>query len=217
MHAPKPVEVRCPKTGPWNLSTLDGLASPWSQCVRLSLVDCVTGRIPRWGTEVRLGWEEEALHGLFLCQDPDIWATMTRRDDSLWEEEVVEIFVDPFGDSSSYFEFEINPLNTVLDLFIRRTRTGLRKEFAWKCEGFATACGRLSFGWVAAFRIPFRALGDCHPLRCPSWRANFARIERPKQEKPELTAWSPTFVKSFHEPQCFGFLRFDLGAKNPGQ
>ena len=39
------------------------------------------------------------------------------------------MFLDPFGDSLSYFEIEINPLNTVTDLFIRRTWTGLKKRF----------------------------------------------------------------------------------------
>ena len=33
------------------------------------------------------------------------------------------------GIHSRYFEIEINPLNTVTDLFIRRTWTGLKKDF----------------------------------------------------------------------------------------
>jgi hypothetical protein len=202
-------EILCPKTKTWNRSALDGLGAPWAECARLCLVDSVSGRKPRWGTEVRLGWEDYALHGLFLCQDPDPWATKTTRDDSLWEEEVVEIFINPFGDSISYFEIEINPLNTVTDLFVRRVRTGLRKEFAWTCEGLATACGTLAYGWLAAFQIPFRALGDCHPARSPVWRVNFARIDRSKEEKRELTAWSPSFLESFHVPERFGVLRFD--------
>ena len=202
-------EVLCPKTKSWNCSALDALCVPWDECVRLSLVDCVTGRRPKWGTEVRLGWTDEMFHGLFICQDPNPWATKTKRDDSLWEEEVVEIFIDPFGDSISYFEININPLNTVADLFIRRIRTGLRKDFTWSCEGLATACGTLAYGWVAAFQIPFRALGDCHPSRSPLWKANFARIERPKEGKQELTAWSPSFVDSFHLLERFGTLRFE--------
>jgi hypothetical protein len=204
-----PPEILCPKTPAWNGSVLDALCATWAECASLSLIDCVTGRMPKWGTEVRLGWEDDAIHGLFRCQDPDPWATKTKRDDSLWEEEIVEILLDPFGDSVSYFEIEINPLNTVTDLCIRRTRTGLRKEFAWDCEGLTTASGILPYGWAAAFRIPFRALGDCHPAISPVWRANFARIERPKKWSRELTAWSPSFVKSFHVPGRFGLVRFD--------
>jgi hypothetical protein len=202
-------ELLCPKTPRWNLSSLDALNGVWANCARISLRENLTGRQPRWGTEVRLGWSGDVLHGLYLCQDPNPWATMMARGDALWEEEVVEIFLDPFGDSLSYFEIEINPLNTVTDLFVRRTRTGSKKDFRWNCDGLVTACGTLAYGWVAAFQIPFESLGDCHPTRSPVWRVNFSRIERPKDQPLELSAWSPTLFTSFHVPSRFGVLRFD--------
>jgi len=201
--------VLCPKTTRWDSFSLDALNEVWANCARISLLENLSGRPPQWGTEVRLGWSGDVLHGLYLCQDPDPWATKTARGDALWEEEVVEVFLDPFGDSLSYFEIEINPLNTVTDLFIRRTWTGLKKDFRWNCEGLVTACGTLAYGWVAAFQIPFDSLGDCHPTRSPVWRVNFSRIDRPKGQVPELSAWSPTLIKSFHLPGRFGLLRFD--------
>jgi hypothetical protein len=202
-------EVLCPKTTRWDSFSLDALNEVWANCTRISLLENLSGRPPQWGTEVRLGWSGDVLHGLYLCQDPDPWATKTARGDALWEEEVVEVFLDPFGDSLSYFEIEINPLNTVTDLFIRRTWTGLKKDFRWNCEGLVTACGTLAYGWVAAFQIPFDSLGDCHPTRSPVWRVNFSRIDRPKGQVPELSAWSPTLIKSFHLPGRFGLLRFE--------
>jgi hypothetical protein len=208
---PRTPEVLCPKTPRWDLTSLDALNGVWANCARISLRENLSGRAPRWGTEVRLGWSGDVLQGLYLCQDPNPWATKTTRDDTLWEEEVVEVFLDPFGDALSYFEIQINPLNTVTDLFVRRTWTGLKKDFRWKCEGLVTACGTLAYGWVAAFQIPFESLGDCHPDRSPVWRVNFSRIERPHHEQLELSAWSPTLVKSFHVPGRFGRLRFDQG------
>ena len=149
---------------------------------------------------------------VFICVRIRIRGPQRRsRDDALWEEEVVEVFLDPFGDSLCYFEIEINPLNTVTDLFIRRTWTGLKRDLRWNCEGLVTACGTLAYGWVAAFQIPFASLGDCHPSRSPVWRVNFSRIDRPKDQPRELSAWSPTRVNSFHVPGRFGFLRFDQG------
>jgi len=202
-------EVLCPKTARWDLSSLDALNGVWANCARIFLRENLSGRPPRWGTEVRLGWSGDVLHGLYQCQDPNPWATKRTRDDALWEEEVVEVFLDPFGDSLCYFEIEINPLNTVTDLIIRRTWTGLRKDFRWKCQGLVTACGTLAYGWVAAFQIPFESLGDCHPTRSSVWRVNFSRIDRPKDQPLELSAWSPTLVRSFHVPGRFGLLRFD--------
>ena len=136
-------ELICPKTSSWDLHSLDALSTPWSECTRLFLLENSYGQPPRWGTEVRVGWTNDALHGLFLCQDPEPWATKTQKDDALWEEEVVEIFLDPIGDLLSYFEFEINPLNTVADLVVRRTRSGIKKDLSWNCEELVTACGRL--------------------------------------------------------------------------
>jgi hypothetical protein len=172
---------------------------------RLFLADNVSGRPPVWGTEVRVGWHQEELLVLFLCQDPDPQATFTKRDDPIWEEDVVEVFIDPFGDLDCYFEFEVNPLNTVLDLFARRVRSGLRKDLAWDCHGLRTAAGRLAYGWVAGLSIPFHSLGEYNRSQ---WRINFCRIERPKNQPRELSAWSPTFSGTFHLPERFGTLTF---------
>jgi hypothetical protein len=202
-------EICCPKTTRWDLSSLDALNAVWADCARISLLENTSGRPPRWGTEIRLGWNHEELQGLFLCQDLIPWATETNPGDALWQEEVVEVFLDPFGDSLSYFEIRINTLNTVSESFIRRTRTGLKRDSRWHCEGLATASGILPYGWVAAFQIPFASLGDCHPGRSPVWRANFARIDRPNEQLRELSAWSPTLVDSFQVPDRFGIVRFD--------
>jgi len=40
------------------------------------------------------------------------------------------------------------------------------------------------------------------------WRVNFCRIDRPMDIPRELTAWSPTFLSTFHEPPRFGRVRF---------
>jgi hypothetical protein len=204
----KPPETVCPKTESWVGGSLDALIGSWGACAKLHLLESVTGRLPKWGTQVRIGWDGYALHCLFVCQDPHPWATKTTHDDALWEEEVVEVFLDPFGDSLSYFEIGLNPLNTSTDLFVRRIRTGLRKDFRWNCADLETATGTLPYGWVAAFKIPFKSLGDCHPSRSGLWRVNFTRIERPVRQPRELTAWAPTFSGSFHAPERFGVLRF---------
>jgi hypothetical protein len=207
---PKPEKsvpaIVCPHTEAWDGSSLDGLTGCWSAAGRVYLADNVSGRPPVWGTEVRVGRHQEELLVLFICQDPDPSATFTRRDDPLWEEDVVEVFIDPFGDLDCYFEFEINPLNTVLDGFIRRLRGGLRKDFSWNCEGLRTATGLLAYGWVAGLAIPFKGLGECNLSR---WRINFCRIERPKNQPRELSAWSPTLAGTFHLPERFGVLELE--------
>ena len=91
---------------------------------------------------------------LFHAEDTHAWATMTERDAPLYEEEVVEVFLDPVGDLESYFEIEVNPLNTVLDLVLRKNRSGYVKDFAWQCEGLRTAVVKREAAWTTELAIP---------------------------------------------------------------
>jgi hypothetical protein len=144
----------------------------------------------------------------FECEDSNPWATMTQRDGPLWEEEVVEVFIDPVGDGECYFEFEVNPLGTMLDLVLRRNRSGYTKDFAWDCDGFEALVERTAVGWTAALRIPFASIVAEAPEPGAEWRVNFTRIDRPRDGERELTAWSPTLLGTFHVVERFGAMRF---------
>jgi hypothetical protein len=167
-----------------------------------------TGAPPEQGTTVRCARDFSALRVLFECTDCDPWATLTERDGPLWVEEVVEVFIDPFGDAQCYFEIEVNPLNTVLDLVLRRNRSGWRKDFRWDCVGFQSAVRITAEGWHAELSIPFTSLTPEIPEAGSVWRVNFARIDRPRGRERELSAWAPTLLDTFHAPEKFGFLRF---------
>ena len=114
------------------------------------------------------------------------------------------------GDLESYFEVEINPLGTVLDLVLRRTPNGWRKDFAWRVEGLASAARRTVHGWAAELRVPFAAVTSGSPASGTCWRVNFLRIDRPEGPGTEgvLSAWSPTGIRNFHRPEFFGTMEF---------
>ena len=170
--------------------------------------DTITGAVPQQPTRFKLGWTRDELRVLFHCADTHPWATLTERDAPLYEEEVVEVFVDPVGDLASYFEIEVNPLNAVLDLVLRRNRSGYTKDFAWRCDDLRTAARVGDSWWSAEFAIPFRSLVAEPPQPGAQWRANFFRIDRPAETPRELSAWSPTSLGTFHVPEKFGVLEF---------
>jgi hypothetical protein len=170
--------------------------------------ESVQGGVPMQGTQVRCVWDDAEFRVLFVCADEYVWATMTRRNDPLWEEEVVEAFIDPTGDGKAYFEFEVNPLNAVLDLVLRQNRSGWRKDMSWDCEGLRSAVQRTDTGWNAEIAIPFGSIAAEAPKVGAEWRANFCRIDRPMDVPRELTAWSPTLMGTFHEVSRFGRVRF---------
>jgi hypothetical protein len=184
-------------------------APEWRDVPVIELRESIRGGVPVQGTQVRCGWDDAELRVLFTCVDRDVWATMTKHDDPLWDEEVVEIFIDPTGDGLSYFELEVNPLNATVDLVLRKSRSGWKKDFAWDCEGFRTAVERTDTGWNAILAIPFGSLASGAPGPGSEWRANFFRIDRPPGLPWELSAWSPTLCDTFHVPERFGHLRFE--------
>jgi hypothetical protein len=175
--------------------------------VTFPLLDNLTAASPRQPTQVTLARTPAHLHVLFQCADTRPWATLTRRDAPLYQEETVEVFLDPFGDLQCYFEIEVNPLNTVLDLMLRRVPSGWRKSFRWHCHGLETSASITPAGWTASLAIPFTSLA-APPTPGSVWRANFLRIDRPAAPPRELSAWSPTALNTFHDTSRFGFLEF---------
>ena len=159
-------------------------------------------------TSVRVAWDADEMRVLFHAADTQIRATLTARDAPLYTEEVVEVFLDPVGDGRCYFEIEVNPLNAVLDLVLRRNRSGYAKDISWDCEGLRTCVRRDADAWSAELAIPFPSLAAAPPDPGTTWRANFLRIDRPPGVPRELSAWSPTGIANFHVPEQFGIIEF---------
>ena len=176
---------------------------------------------PRFPTEARLCWDETHLYVAFSCRDTDIWGTYTQRDEPLFDEEVVEIFLCPSGNLAHYFEFEVSPRNTVFDAKVfnpEGDRRTMLVDREWNAAGLRTAvrvAGTLAqrddhdLGWIAELAIPFADLGlSGPPAPNEQWRMNLYRIERGEVE--EFSAWSPTLKSppDFHVPSRFGTLVF---------
>lgn len=174
-------------------------------------------------TRARLLWDARNLYVAVECNDPDIQGTMSARDQNLWEEnEVVELFADANGDERCYLEFEINPLNTVLDLIIPEAGGGgsLVGKKCWDAKGMETAVVPVhgttpdvgDIGWSVEMAIPLEDFLDapnCPPREGDEWRVNLYRVDQSNGEV-EFQAWSPTHTEepSFHVPDQFGILRF---------
>ncbi len=182
----------------------------WQTVPTATFRETVSAAEPQQWTSVRAVWDVEELRVLFHAEDMHVWATLTERDGPLWEEEVVEVFLDPVGDLESYFEIEVNPLNTVLDLVLRRNRSGYVKDSAWRCEGLRTVVAQTATGWSVELAIPFRSVAASPPKAGDRWRVNFCRIDRPPGVPRELSAWSPTGRANFHMPERFGSLDFAI-------
>ena len=173
---------------------------PWS------LAETITWGPSRYLTRFRGLWTDTAMFVRFDAADDEPWHTMTNRDDHIWEEEVVEIFLDPESKGIDYAELEISPANVVCDLIVRRPWPNLRSDPAWHIRDLETRVvpwrDRESgpSGWTALAKIPWSGLlpiasDVAVPPRAGSvWAFNVYRIKRPGgPSKPEegviLAAW----------------------------
>jgi hypothetical protein len=184
------------------------------------------GAATELSTRSKFLWDDGFLYVGFACQDPDVWATLANRDDLLWNEEVVEILCDPDGDGLDYFEVQVNPLGTVLDLFLAKPYSqGGAADLDWNLDSLKTAVridGTLNHPvdtdreWTCEVALPFEELKFLAPsLSFPprpadTWRILVTRydVERAGDKTVEISSWNQTDSRGFHVPEKFGRLHF---------
>ncbi len=85
-------------------------AAPRSQ----PFVDIVTGEPAWFDTRVALLWDDEHLYLGFTIEETDVWATLTKRDSKIYEDNDIEVFI---AGKDAYYEFQINALDTIYEVF----------------------------------------------------------------------------------------------------
>ena len=75
-------------------------------------------------TQARLVWDDDALYFAATMTDAELRAFGTKRNDTLWLGDVFELFFKPLADRPEYYEFQVNPRSTILELAYRM-RSGL--------------------------------------------------------------------------------------------
>jgi hypothetical protein len=141
---------------------------------------------------------------------------MKQRDQHLWEEEAVEVFLQADPRQKSYIELEVNPLGAMLDIYLLDVRKPLHYEswnsekLRWAVEVTGTVDGKPGDkGWTCEIALPLEDVVTAPhipPRAGDRWRLNLYRIER-LPSTAEL-AWSPTLKNDFHVPDRFGEIVF---------
>jgi hypothetical protein len=201
---------------------IDGLINEevWEKAQEAHFVT-MDGASPRLKTRFRWLWDDEFLYGAFSVEDDHLWASMKERDAYLWTENVVEFFINPDGCSKSYIEIEINPLNTILDLYVLNkynARRDIKQLWDWDCDGLKSAVqlnGTLNdasdkdVGWTFEIAIPFAQVYTAPnnpPVAGDQWLVDFCRGEGEEDtDRREVSAWSPP---AFHNPLSYGTFVF---------
>lgn len=132
----------------------------WKQAPRSSrFVDILSGAPTLYDTRVAVLWDETNLYVGFWLQEPNVRATFTKYNSPIYENNDAEVFI---AGKDSYYEFEINALNTVYEAFFMW-------EDTYGKDGFAQ---EPAFARSNPLVKPFNGVGYTnHPrgLRLGSW------------------------------------------------
>ncbi|MFY0530221.1 carbohydrate-binding family 9-like protein [Archangium gephyra] len=190
----------------------------WKAAAPVVLRGSFDGREPSLRTEARLAYDDQYLYVAFDVEDPDVWGTLRERDAPIYEQEVVEIFLDANADGRTYNEMQVSPHNVNFDAYFPARRQGM--DLSWD-SGMQTAVkvrGTLDNpedrdeGWRVEMRIPFARLAEVPnvpPKKGERWRFNLYRLEHVRRQQVEGQSFSPLFVGDFHALPRFGWLVFE--------
>ena len=196
----------------------------WERAEVIRLVDTETGTPAEQLTEVRMLYSNISLFISFYCEDDYIWGTYEERNSPIYNEECVEVFLNPSSSDHQYYELDVSPKNTIFDACILSNRTNQRTEEGFTglidfnpeittkvhIEGELGKPGKGRF-WSVEYAIPFTELygvPNLIPLPGDQWRINLYRIDSPRNGPFRYYAWSPTGKVDFHLPWKFGTLHF---------
>ncbi len=171
-------------------------------------------------TQARLVWDDDALYFAATMTDTELRAFGTQRNDRLWLGDVFELFFKPLADRPEYYEFQVNPRSTILELaFPKRgfdfatlaARPPMGMAAVAVVDGTLDQPGDRDNGWTVEGRIPWSVFAPTggRPEPGASWRFALCRYDYgPEGTKPVTMSSAPLTQPSFHRYEDYGLLSF---------
>jgi hypothetical protein len=198
------LDDRCWQKG----AVIDHFASYWT-------------KTPRQGTFAYLVWDDDALYYAGSMTDAELRSYGTKRNDTLWDGDVFELFFKPSAEKPEYFEFQANPRMLVFEMaFPKRGDYGgkfseapiLGNKAVVALDGTLDQPGDRDLGWTVEGRIPWSAFanGKAKPKPGDEWFFALCRYDYgPQGTKPVLMSSAPLTQPNFHRYEDYGKLRFE--------
>jgi hypothetical protein len=174
-------------------------------------------------TVARLLWDDENLYVSYECEDADITAQFTQRDDPTWRDDAVEIFINPLPDrqTNAYIGLEMNARGVLFDYLSVAVTPSSRLIFKrFNLEGVKVATslnGTLNKrddkdrGWSLEVSIPWVNFQEFsgRPTVGAVWSFNLNRWDGVEPNR-RMSIWSDSMLEKPgpHAPERFGEMRF---------
>lgn len=147
--------------------------------------------MPRFEARTKMLWDDEYFYVAAKLFEPHIWATITKRNTAIYQDNAFEVFIDPDGDCHSYYEFQMNALNTLWNLYFNRPYKNGGSGNVREMPGQKSAVyvnGTLNDPtdedeyWAVEIAFPWAAMKQYANVICPpqnnnQWRMNFVRVQ----------------------------------------
>jgi len=169
-------------------------------------------------TFVSLSWNDENLYIAYKCNDSQIIGSLQKKDSQIFNtDDLVEIFLDPDGDSQNYIEIGVNAFSTNYDLLLKCISEecgGWNTAMDFDIKGLETVSKINKDGYIVEIKIPFSSLkkikngGFSKPKVGTKWNGNAFRIDYGNTT--EYLALQPykSLKFGFHQPQEFAVFEF---------
>jgi len=203
---------------------LDGsLTDPVWSAARMSppFVETRGGGVAPLTATAKLLWDKRYLYVGVDVRDALLRANHRDHDDHLWEQDCVELMIDPNGDGRNYFEIQVSPRGVVFDT--RYDARRVPKPFGhvdWDSQVRAAVSPRGKLddlepdaGYTVEMAIPWQAFSSKNRPASPptigdTWRANLYVMDLTR-DRQQAAAWSPLGIGDFHVPGRFGIITFE--------
>jgi hypothetical protein len=156
----------------------------WQNSKELELYNSAAGKLIN-KTEAYVAYDDQNLYLAFKCYESQMdkmaktWNHVEERDNGIWEDDCVELFIDPIASKTdSVYQFIINSSSVIFD-----SKYG---EVNWDSD-IEVSTRYYDKYWTIELSIPLLNFGFV-PEGGEMWRMNFGRDEKPAKERSGLSA-----------------------------
>ncbi|MBI4026538.1 MAG: DUF4838 domain-containing protein [Verrucomicrobia bacterium] len=179
--------------------TIDGvLQEPaWEKAVSTTgFIANSTGKLAKYQTFAKLLYDDEYLYIGVTALEPvpgKLLASQTRRDGPVWQDDDIEVFIDPAGTGENYYHFAVNPKGVIYDA--KCVPGSYDTGFNADCK---VACKTLADRWVLEMKIKAGSL-NAKIMNGGIWKINIARSRH--SDEGEASSWAVD--GAFHQTASF--------------
>ncbi len=176
---------------------------------------------PKTSTRAKLLWDRENIYFWAEMEDRDLHVTVNEHQGMVWTSDVFELFFKPREDKPDYYEFEVNPTNTTLELYFPSRNSGGYGKYkdlthidfktVVKADGTINDAKNQDKGWTVEGRIPWKDLAPTGGRPNPGdvWKLNLCRMDYSQGvARPEQSSAAPLTKPDFHRYEDFASLKF---------